>query len=174
MRAILLGCSFVAVVLALFWVLDIRVNATSSMPPGLYRLAPGSLQRGDLVSLCLNKEPFTSMARKRGYLRAGFCPSGLQPLLKRIAGLPGDRLDVGPEGVAVDGRVQPGSRSLCLDRRGRPLPVSVSLEPGVIPEGFALLLSDGRPGGFDSRYFGLVPLASLDRVRPLFTFNTGD
>ena len=44
------------------------------------------------------------------------------------------------------------------------------LRSGVIPTGMALVLAD-HEGSFDSRYFGLVPLESLQRVEPVFVFN---
>ena len=37
-------------------------------------------------------------------------------------------------------------------------------------DGMALVLAD-HPGSFDSRYFGFVPLDSLQRVKPVFVFN---
>ena len=45
-----------------------------------------------------------------------------------------------------------------------------ALVPGVVPPGMALVLAD-HPGSFDSRYFGFVPLESLQRVKPVFLFN---
>jgi len=92
-------------------------------------------------------------------------------LLKRVAALPGDRLDLGPDGMRINGRLQPSSLPGERDSRNRCLSPS-SLESGVIPAGKALLLSDNHPGGFDSRYFGLVPLAALHRARPIMIFNT--
>ena len=41
------------------------------------------------------------------------------------------------------------------------------LHDGVIPAGQALVLT-AHPGGFDSRYFGLVPLAGLTTYTPFF------
>ena len=38
----------------------------------------------------------------------------------------------------------------------------------TIPDGLALVLSDRHPGGFDGRYFGLVPIAALQKVEPVF------
>lgn len=48
--------------------------------------------------------------------------------------------------------------------------MSPALLPGVVPPGMALVLAD-HEGSFDSRYFGLVPLESLQRVEPVFVFN---
>ena len=143
--------------LAFFWAWSAgyRLNLTPSLPRGIYRLSPDAPTKGDLVSFCLEGE-FAALAGERGYLLAGSCPSGLRPLLKRVAGLPGDTVDL--ESLAL--------RS--ADSAGRPMP-SV-LEGGTIPPGLALVLAD-HPGSFDSRYFGLVPLNSLQRVEPVFLFN---
>lgn len=43
------------------------------------------------------------------------------------------------------------------------------LTDGVIPAGKALVLTT-HPGGFDSRYYGFVPLESLQKMDPVFTF----
>lgn len=61
--------------------------------------------------------------------------------------------------------VNPYASPICTeDSHGRPM--SAALTPGVIPSGMALVLAD-HPGSFDSRYFGFVPLDSLQRVKPL-------
>lgn len=134
----------------------LRFNPTPSLPKGLYRIAPGQdVAKGDFVTFCLQGE-FADLAKERDYLQAGSCPNGLRPLLKRLASLPGDYIEAGSLAV----------RS--VDSQGRPMP-SV-LTSGVIPSGMALVLAD-HEGSFDSRYFGLVPLDSLQRVEPLFLFN---
>ena len=107
------------------------------------------------MSFCLEGE-FAELALERGYLEPGSCRSGLRPLLKRLAALPGDSVD-------------PYSLPICaVDSHGRPM--SPALAPGVVPPGMALVLAD-HPGSFDSRYFGFVPLESLQRVKPVFLFN---
>lgn len=132
-----------------------RINPTPSLPKGIYRIVPGEPAKGDLVSFCLQDE-FADLARERGYLKSGSCPSGLRPLLKRLAALPGDFID--PFAFPI--------RS--VDSHGRSMPPT--LLPGVVPPGMALVLAD-HEGSFDSRYFGLVPLESLQRVEPVFVFN---
>ena len=149
----------------------VRVNLTPSMPQGVYRLADGAPQRGDMIAFCL-PEDRAAWALERGYIGAGSCPSETQPLLKYLAALPGDRIDVAPDGI----RVTPLSGgpaclwpavSLERDRRGRAL--FPALESGVIPKGMALALAL-HPGSLDGRYLGLVPLASLRRAEPLAAF----
>ena len=103
----------------------LRFNPTPSLPKGVYRLASGQdVAKGDFVSFCLQGE-FADLAKERGYLQAGSCPNGLRPLLKRLAGLPGDYIEDGSLTI----------RS--VDSQGRPMP-SV-LASGVIPSGMALV-----------------------------------
>lgn len=145
--------------LCVAWTAGLRLNATASLPRGLYLLCQGMPERGEYAAFCLSGE-FAELARERGYLQAGSCPSGLRPLLKRVAALPGDNVDTSALTL------------LAADSHGRPLP-SI-LHSGPVPSGMALLLAD-HPGSFDGRYFGLVPLDQLQRVRPFLTpFHTGD
>ncbi|WP_169726998.1 conjugative transfer signal peptidase TraF [Desulfovibrio cuneatus] len=131
-----------------------RINPTPSLPKGLYRLTEGPPVKGDLVTFCLQGE-FAELALQRGYLQAGSCPSGLRPLLKRLAGLPGDYIEA--DALAI--------RS--VDSQGRHMP-SV-LQSGVIPSGMAFVLAD-HAGSFDSRYFGCVPLQSLHQMEKVLTW----
>jgi conjugative transfer signal peptidase TraF len=138
------------------------------MPRGVYRLTPGLLERDDLVSVCLEEGDFASLALDRGYLRRGSCPNGLEPLLKRIAGMPGDRLETSQDGIAINGRLWPQSWAVSRDGHDRPMPEARNVGSRTIPDGLALVLSDRHPGGFDGRYFGLVSIATLQKVEPVF------
>ena len=171
MKVILSVCSLTLAALGLFGLFGLRVNMTVSMPRGVYRLAPGAPERGDLVSVCLEDGSFATMALKRNYLRAGACPNGLESLLKRVAGMPGDLLEIGQDGIAINGKLWPQSRAVARDSLGRPMPEAENFGSRTIPAGLALVLSDRHPGGFDSRYFGLVPMASLRKVEPVFLLN---
>ena len=155
-RRALFAAVWLTLVLALFFGAGLRFNPTPSLPKGIYRLASGAPEKNDLVSFCLEGE-FAELALERGYLEPGSCPSGLRPLLKRLAALPGD--SVAPSAFPI--------RS--VDSHGRSM--SPALLPGVAPSGMALVLAD-HPGSFDSRYFGFVPLESLQRVEPVFLFNS--
>ncbi|MDD2464481.1 MAG: conjugative transfer signal peptidase TraF [Desulfobulbus sp.] len=164
--AISLCISIVAVVC---WQLGLRVNLTSSLPVGLYRLASEPLHRGQIVAFCLDDPKFIQLARERGYLAPGSCPSGLRPLLKVINGLPGDKICSFDGRIMVNNRVLEHTKILGRDNQGRAMPPS-HLSSGVIPAGKALLLSQHHDGSFDSRYFGLVPIVSLRPVEPVITF----
>ena len=52
-----------------------RINTTNSMPEGLWlvtSLAPASLHRGQIVTLCLPEEA-GRLAQERGYIGSGTC-----------------------------------------------------------------------------------------------------
>lgn len=157
----------VLALLALGYASGFRLNVTGSLPRGVYRLADGPLHRGDVVGFCL-EGAFAELARERGYVASGSCPSGLRPLMKRLAGLPGDQVRLTDEGI-VCGPEDKACRwqgvPLTRDGKGRPL-ARASLH-GTVPAGSALVLAD-HPGSFDSRYFGFVPLDSLVRMEPVF------
>jgi conjugative transfer signal peptidase TraF len=150
-----------SVLLLLPWHLGLRINLTESMPSGVYRITRITPQRGDVVAFCSSAD---------GRLYAGvslLCPAGAKPLLKTLWGMPGDEIRTGDDGIVLNGVPLPNSAARSRDSRGREM--RSVLEAGIIPDGRALILAD-HAGSYDSRYFGLVPLAGLKAVRPLLTF----
>ena len=64
----------------------------------------------------------------------------------------------------------PGKDDLAVrpaDSLGRAMPSA--LPTGIIPSCMALVLAE-HPGSFDGRYFGLVPLESLRRVKAVWVW----
>ena len=145
---------------------DLRLNITASMPKGIYRITVKEPERGSQVEVCLEGE-FASLALERGYLRNGRCESGIMPLVKAFVGLPGDEVVLNDAGVYINGNLYPKSEIRAFDSQGRVL-IS-QLESGVIPLNKALVLSE-HEGGFDGRYFGLVDIEGLSRVKPVLIF----
>ena len=149
----------------------VRVNVTPSVPVGLYYQipAPQHPARGSLVVVCLDpSEPQVAAAIDRGYLPVGNCPAGVAPLLKPVAGVPGDRVVVEPHGVTVNGALQPGSAPLSQDPQGRPL--SIWSTQYVIQPDQVLLLTE-QPVSFDGRYLGPVSVRFIQaQARPLLLF----
>ena len=163
MKSVFIPLSAFLLACCVMWEAGFRVNVTSSMPAGVYRIVAGAPQRGEYVSFCPENEA-AAFALERGYLLPGSCPSGARPLLKRLAGMEGDDVRVSPEGIHVNGVLQPASAALAGDRNGFPL-AGADLG-GRVPPGRTLLLAE-HEGSYDSRYFGFVPAAALKRVRPV-------
>ncbi|RUU24958.1 conjugative transfer signal peptidase TraF [Mesorhizobium sp. M6A.T.Ce.TU.016.01.1.1] len=146
-----------------------RLNLTPSEPLGLWRI--DTLHRaailGDLVFICPPAEPQLEAARQRGYLRRGLCAGGFAPLIKTVAALPGQRVDIG-EDVEIDGKRLGSSRVRKTDGEGR----AIDLYPGgTVPPGH-LFLHSSFASSYDSRYFGPVPDSGLlGLARPVLTFD---
>ncbi|MHB8432290.1 MAG: conjugative transfer signal peptidase TraF [Candidatus Tyrphobacter sp.] len=148
----------------------LRVNFTGSMPIGVYSLSPlppGGVRRGMLVAVCAPVDA-AKLGRQRGYLAAGACPDDTELLLKSVAAVAGDVVDVMPRAAAVNGCPLPQSAPLRRDRSGRPLlgwqPGRYRLGPGQI-----WLYAD-NPRSWDSRYWGPGSAADALAVAvPLFT-----
>jgi conjugative transfer signal peptidase TraF len=145
------------------WAAGYRLNLTPSYPVGLWRIvaSPETARRGDLVLVCPPDTAPVRLAQARHYLPAGGCSVGVQPLLKRLVALPGDRVVVTSEAVTINGRPIPNSAPLLVDPSGRPMPVATG---GLVPPGAAWLLSDYHRLSFDSRYIGPMDLVQLRGV----------
>ncbi len=150
------------------------INVTPSLPKGIYQKQQREPVRGDVVGFCLEGDA-AALAKERGYLQAGSCSSGLRPMLKKLAGLPGDVVRMDALGLTLlpaahDAPETDGAWNVVIHERdslGRCL-TSARVD-GIIPAGKALVLTE-HPGSFDGRYFGFVPLASLTVYEPVFTF----
>ena len=159
---------FIAGMLAVGGNAGLRVNATASMPRGLWLVrAAGPIRRGEIVTLCPPDRADIRQALRRGYVGSGDCPGGFEPLLKPVAAIAGDRVEVTDQGITVDGRSVANSRPLAHDERGRRLH-PVPSGSYRVDSGWVWLLSGYNPRSFDSRYFGPVPVRAVTgKARPL-------
>ena len=123
------------------------VNVTPSLPYRLVWLEYGAQpQRGDLMVFRFSGEPLPGM----GYV------DGV-PFFKRVAGLPGDRIEVVARIVSVAG-VRVGYAKPHTREGQRLDPIAA----GVVPEGYLFGQADSDDS-FDSRYAqsGLVPMTRV-------------
>lgn len=146
-----------------------RLNLTPSEPLGLWRIE--ALQRpvaiGDLVFICPPETSAIEEARVRGYLRRGLCAGGFAPLIKTVAALPGQHVDI-TDHVAIDGRSLPASTVRDRDGEGRALTPDPA---GIVPP-HHLFLHSPFASSYDSRYFGPVPDSGLlGLAQPVLTFD---
>ena len=109
-------------------------------------------------------------ARERHYVIAGSCASGVTEIVKRIAAIPGDRIELGQGGVRVNGERVPGSELLDRDSQGAPL---AHAEEGeiVLAAGRYWVMGTHVRRSWDSRYFGPIAREQIvGGARPLWTF----
>lgn len=146
-----------------------RLNLTPSQVLGLWRIK--ELHRpvavGDLVFVCPPPSAPFLEARERGYLRHGLCAGGFAPLIKTVAALPGQHVEIGAD-VVIDGRPIRASGVHTTDGEGRLLRPFVG---GIVPPDH-LFLHSSFASSYDSRYFGPLPAAGLlGLARPVLTFD---
>jgi len=140
-------------------------NASASVPIGYYTIAPAErIEVSDLVAV-MPPEPVAAFMVERGYIARDV------PLLKRVIGLPGQRLCREGRAITVDAVSHGEARD--HDSRGRDLPVWRGCR--VIAEGEVFLMNPDVGDSLDGRYFGPFPASAvIGRATPLFTDEDGD
>lgn len=126
-------------------------NASSSVPIGLYRLqSTDNLGMRDLVAVA-PPDPIAAFIAERGYL-----PPDI-PLLKHVAGLPGQIVCRFGRSISVDG-ISLGEAQH-TDNRGRPMPIWQGCRRITSDEVF--LMNQDAENSLDGRYFGPVPRSAI-------------
>src|SRR5215469_3024883 len=153
-----------------FRLFGIRINITSSLARGFYIVSEGPA--ANLVEFCPEGEA-ARISLERGYRTpGGNCPDGGSPLLKPIAAVYGDRVEVTNNGIQVNGKLIANSAAHLKDHGGR------ALKPWpnghyIVSAGSLWVVSDFNGWSFDSRYFGPIRCSLVrHRLRPLWTFHT--
>ena len=162
-------------IVALTRTLGLWINATASMPEGIYRLTRldgAPLARGTVVAIC-PPPAVLAVALPRHYLEPGSCPGQVEPLLKHVAAVAGDRVDVSEHAISVNGTPLPDSGRFARDCGGRPLP---RIPPGrytIAPHTVWVYAPVGR--SWDSRYYGALPdTGILGTAQPFLIFGIGN
>ena len=154
----------------LIYQLGYRVNISESYPRGIYKsISKSTMKHGDFVMFCPKNGPLMQNALKRGYVLKGICDGGFYPLLKKVAALQGDRVEVN-EYVYINGEKQTKSRLHQYDPKGNPLPRTKDNNI-TVPKGYMFLLSDYHELSFDSRYLGLIEQnTTISLMKPFYIF----
>jgi len=146
----------------------VRINGTHSFPVGFYFTIRKTPERGDLVFVNPPAIPIFALAKARHYLDVGYSPAGA--LIKRLAGVAGDRVTIDSAGVQVNGIRLANSAPCNCDGAGRPLQPYL-LKDYLLGPDEVLLMSDYNAASFDSRYFGPLQATTIESViTPLLTW----
>jgi conjugative transfer signal peptidase TraF len=149
-----------------FQIGGIRVNASTSLPLGLYKITTDPSAK--LVEFC-PAEPFASLSAIRGYRGKGNCLDGAEPLMKPIVAVEGDTVEISIRGVTVNGKLLPNSSPRSFDKQNRSL-AHWSFGTYNVGVGTVWVISSFNSRSFDSRYFGPIPASSIrSRLQALIT-----
>lgn len=134
-------------------------NASASVPLGLYWVErPNGLEIGDLVAF-MPPAPLAAFMVTRGYIGADV------PLLKHVAGLPGQRICRSGATISVDDVVL--GEALPRDRLGHDLPDWQGCR--LLQHGEIFLMNREVRDSLDGRYFGPLPAdAIIGMARPIW------
>ena len=162
-RILILALTPVLCAFALFKAADLRINASASLPVGLYIVS----SNGGFVEFCPDDR---GLSAQRHYRAKGVCPDGAAPLLKPLIAGPTDEIFLSPAGIAVNGNLLPHTAPLEHDTDGRPL---AHWPPGryTVAQGILWVASSYNARSYDSRYFGPIRESSVRaRLRPLIVW----
>lgn len=149
------GCVYVG---AKYW--GLYLNISDSMPKGFYRQVQAASVRGSLAVSCLTPS-IATYGLERGYLVPGACPTGIQPVMKKIIAIPGDNIQIRHGYLIINHIPHPELKIAMLDSKQRPLQLFYPSRSYVIGEGQYMLVSDYVVNSWDSRYWGPVGIEKL-------------
>lgn len=141
---------------------DYKLNVTPSLPVGIWRILPRDpLKRGDYVTFSAK---WDTIGISRGYHKRD------TPFLKKIAGVSGDVISRDAEGhYSVNGETLENVVFRKQDGSGRAAPDKFKY-PYTLQDGQYFLISN-HLSGWDSRYFGPVPLhCIMGRAEPVLVW----
>lgn len=170
------GTALAVTALALFiqglflYLIGARINTTLSIPVGLYWRVNHPVAKGAYVMFCPPQIGVFEEAKRRGYIGAGFCAGGFGYMMKKVVATTEDRVDVGNDGVRVNGQLLVMSAPLAADGSQRPM-ARFQADSYVLSEHQLLLMGDCNPLSFDGRYFGPIQRGQVSEVvTPVFTW----
>ncbi|MDW3224277.1 MAG: S26 family signal peptidase [Paracoccaceae bacterium] len=126
-------------------------NASSSVPMGLYRLQSIDHLSPRVLVAVAPPDPIAAFIAERGYL-----PPDI-PLLKHVAGLPGQIVCRIGSSITVDGIALGEAQQ--IDSHGRPMPIWQGCRRITSDEIFLMNLD--VENSLDGRYFGPVPRSAI-------------
>jgi conjugative transfer signal peptidase TraF len=148
------------------YVYGLRLNHSDSMPRGIWREsgAAGVYKTGDVVLACPSLTD-----RQKVYFGPGHCPSRMEPMLKPVAAVAGDMVEVSADGILVNGAPVKNSLPMRVDGAGRRLEAYPTGIYAVTEKQVWLLAP--LPHSFDSRYLGPISTAYIKgRARPVLVW----
>lgn len=139
---------------------------SNSLPYGLYKKAAKPITRNSLAVSCLNNK-VAGYGLEKGYLNKGWCATNIMPVVKRVVGLPGDKIETKGEYFYINGEKYSKCKIQGVDSLGQGLTKFYN-SSFVLNDGEYFIVSDYKSNSWDSRYYGPVKVDFV--VEPYFLF----
>ena len=81
----------------------VLINITPSMKRGIYIKSSNEIERGSIISLCIN-EPYKQQGLASQYIQKGSQCRGAYPLIKEVVAVPGDDVKLQDHYFEVNGK----------------------------------------------------------------------
>ena len=155
--------------MAYLYIISILVSINKSIQ--FYKIPASSLiptiMAGDLIVTL--KVWSTENLKRRDMIVFPYPPDPSINYIKRVIGLPGERLEIANDQVFINGELidepyayfEPKERSSRQAQGLTDLPPVSRFGPIVIPEGKLFVMGDNRYNSADSRYWGFVKLETV-------------
>nr|MBQ6739892.1 S26 family signal peptidase [Synergistaceae bacterium] len=145
-------------------------NISSSVPLGLWlRLNNKNIKIGDIVEINFEDFIYNNDWVPEAYYKANEV-GRTAPYLKRVAGLPGDVIELGEFNLLkINNKIILNSVILSQDRAGNILSSPDYSNKIKLQDNEVWLMSDS-PRGFDSRYLGPAKLNKCVKVLPIIIY----
>lgn len=131
-------------------------NISISEPTGYYLKLPiNKIEHGKRYMICLNDQKYILILKKLGLPSASNeCPHNSPYLIKQVAAVPNDTVDITESGILVNGIYQNNSKQFKKARGVNLEPIAIGFHKTLgYDEYFMLGIT---PNSVDSRYFGIV------------------
>lgn len=145
------------------------LNVSISIPKGIYKIenSKENLKTGDLISFCLKDQEFLSFALHFKFVEKkynGKWCKGIQPILKPIVAVKGDRITIDEKGIFVNGKLLKNTKPIAGIH-------SIKKITDVILKENEFIVASEEENGFDSRYYKIIHFNDINsRITALFTY----
>jgi signal peptidase I len=132
-------------------------NISISEPIGYYLKLPiiGTIKHGNKYLICISDIKYIVVLKQLGLPNSSNqCPYNSPYLIKQVAGVPGDIVEVTQPGILINNQLQLNSQSFTSahDVNLYPLPVGYKI---ILRKNEYFMLGN-TPHSVDSRYFGVI------------------
>lgn len=132
-------------------------NISISEPTGYYLKLPifSKIQRGNRYLICINNIRYSTIMKHFGLPGVhNQCKNNLPYLIKQVAGIPNDVIEVTKDGILINNQLQPNSQSFTSAHDIKLYPLPIGYKTTLRQNEYFML--GITPHSIDSRYFGIV------------------